>query len=295
MLIRGESGTGKELVAQAIQSLSPRKDKPFVVLNCAALPEALVESELFGHEKGAFTDARERRIGRAEAANGGTLFLDEIGDLSIPVQVKLLRFLQERTFSRVGSNEILQSDVRFIAATSRDLEELMAKKLFREDLYYRLSVFPIVLPRLADRADDIVLLTQHFLTKMSVKYEKSVSQISVPALNALKAYSWPGNVRELENCIERAVLTTRDDCIHSYNLPATVQTEEFSEDPFGGGNPSLTLDEQIAAFERRILEDALKRHGGNHSAAARELGLSPRMMSYRLARSGSSAFKGGKK
>ena len=204
VLIRGESGTGKELVAQAIQSLSPRKDKPFVVLNCAALPEALVESELFGHEKGAFTDARERRIGRAEAANGGTLFLDEIGDLSIPVQVKLLRFLQERTFSRVGSNEILQSDVRFIAATSRDLEELMAKKLFREDLYYRLSVFPIVLPRLADRADDIVLLTQHFLTKMSVKYEKSVSQISVPALNALKAYSWPGNVRELENCIERA-------------------------------------------------------------------------------------------
>ena len=277
VLIRGESGTGKELVAQAIQSLSPRKDKPFVVLNCAALPEALVESELFGHEKGAFTDARERRIGRAEAANGGTLFLDEIGDLSIPVQVKLLRFLQERTFSRVGSNEILQSDVRFIAATSRDLEELMAKKLFR------------------DRADDIVLLTQHFLTKMSVKYEKSVSQISVPALNALKAYSWPGNVRELENCIERAVLTTRDDCIHSYNLPATVQTEEFSEDPFGGGNPSLTLDEQIAAFERRLLEDALNRHGGNHSAAARELGLSPRMMSYRLARSGSAAFKGGKK
>ena len=295
VLIRGESGTGKELVAQAIQSLSPRKGKPFVVLNCAALPEALVESELFGHEKGAFTDARERRIGRAEAANGGTLFLDEIGDLSIPVQVKLLRFLQERTFSRVGSNEILQSDVRFIAATSRDLEDLMAKKLFREDLYYRLSVFPIALPRLADRADDIVLLTQHFLTKMSVKYEKSVSQISVPALNALKAYSWPGNVRELENCIERAVLTTRDDCIHSYNLPATVQTEEFSEDPFGGGNPSLTLDEQIAAFERRILEDALNRHGGNHSAAARELGLSPRMMSYRLARSGSSAFKGGKK
>ena len=295
VLIRGASGTGKELVARAIQGLSLRQDKPFVVLNCAALPEALIESELFGHEKGAFTDAQSRRIGRAEAANGGTLFLDEIGDLSIPVQVKLLRFLQERTFSRVGSNEILQSDVRFIAATSRDLEELMAKKLFREDLYYRLSVFPFALPRLAERADDIVLLAQQFLTKMSVKYEKIVSQISVPALNALKAYSWPGNVRELENCIERAVLTTRDDCIHSYNLPATVQTEEFSEDPFGGGNPSLTLDEQIAAFERRILEDALNRHGGNHSAAARELGLSPRMMSYRLARSGSSAFKGGKK
>ena len=291
VLIRGESGTGKELVAQAIQGLSPRKDKPFVVLNCAALPESLVESELFGHEKGAFTDARERRIGRAEAANGGTLFLDEIGDLSIPVQVKLLRFLQERTFSRVGSNEILQSDVRFIAATSRNLEELMEKKLFREDLYYRLSVFPIALPRLADRADDVVLLAQHFLTKMSVKYEKKVTDISVPALNALTAYSWPGNVRELENCIERAVLTTKDECIHSYNLPAAIQSDEFAEDPFGGGAP-LSLDDQIAAFERRLLEDALKRHGGNHSAAARELGLSPRMMSYRLGRSGSAAFRG---
>ena len=170
----------------------------------------------------------------------------------------------------------------------------MERKLFREDLYYRLSVFPIALPRLADRADDIVLLAQHFLTKMSVRYEKSVTEISVPALNALKAYSWPGNVRELENCIERAVLTTKDACIHSYNLPATVQTDEFAEDPFGG-NPALTLDEQIAAFERRLLEDALSRHGGSHSAAARELGLSPRMMSYRLSRSGSSAFKGGKK
>ena len=232
VLIRGASGTGKELVARAIQGLSIRKEKPFVILNCAALPESLVESELFGHEKGAFTDARERRIGRAEAANGGTLFLDEIGDLSIPVQVKLLRFLQERTFSRVGSNEELQSDVRFIAATSRNLEDLMAKKLFREDLYYRLSVFPISLPRLADRADDVLLLAQHFLTKMSVKYEKRVTQFSVPAMNMLQAYSWPGNVRELENCIERAVLTARDECVHSYNLPASLQTEEFAEDPY---------------------------------------------------------------
>ena len=295
VLIRGESGTGKELVAQAIQRLSTRKGKPFVVLNCAALPEALVESELFGHEKGAFTDAQSRRIGRAEAADGGTLFLDEIGDLSIPVQVKLLRFLQERTFSRVGSNETLRSDVRFIAATSRNLEEMMERKLFREDLYYRLSVFPIALPRLADRTDDIVLLAQHFLTKLSAKYGKGVKEISLPALNSLRAYSWPGNVRELENCIERAVLTTRDECIHSYNLPANIQAEEFVEDPFGGGNSSLSIDEQIQAFERRLLEDALNRHGGNHSAAARELGLSPRMMSYRLSRTGSSAFKNGKK
>ena len=281
VLIRGESGTGKELVAQAIQSLSLRKDRPFVVLNCAALPEALVESELFGHEKGSFTDARERRIGRAEAANGGTLFLDEIGDLSIPVQVKLLRFLQERTFSRVGSNEELHSDVRFIAATSRNLEDLMSKKLFREDLYYRLSVFPITMPDLSSRTGDIVLLAEHFLSKMNVKYGKSVSRISPPAVNMLQAYSWPGNVRELENCIERAVLTAKDDCIHSYNLPPSLQAPEFAEDPFRPDD-TLTLDEQLAAVEKRILESALKRHDGNRSAAGRELGVSPRMMNYRL-------------
>ena len=285
VLIRGGSGTGKELVARAIQGLSVRKDKPFVVLNCAALPEALVESELFGHEKGAFTDARERRIGRAEAADGGTLFLDEIGDLSIPVQVKLLRFLQERTFSRVGANEELKSDVRFIAATSRNLEELMEKKLFREDLYYRLSVFPIALPALSERKDDIILLAEHFLRRMNVKYGKSIARISAPAMNMLQAYAWPGNVRELENCIERAVLTTKDDMIHGYNLPPAIQVEEFAEDPF---NPEakLTLDDQVAAFERRVLLETLKRHNGNRSAAGRELGVSPRMMNYRLTRAG---------
>lgn len=285
VLIRGSSGTGKELVARAIQGLSIRKDKPFVILNCAALPESLVESELFGHEKGAFTDARERRIGRAEAANGGTLFLDEIGDLSIPVQVKLLRFLQDRTFSRVGSNEELQSDVRFIAATSRNLEDLMAKKLFREDLYYRLSVFPITMPDLSARAGDIVLLAQHFLAKMRVKYGKQVMRISPPAVNMLQAYAWPGNVRELENCIERAVLTAKDDTIHSYNLPPAMQVEEFAEDPFRP-DASLSLDEQLAAVEKRILEDALARHNGNRSAAGRELGVSPRMMNYRLNKAG---------
>ena len=292
VLIRGGSGSGKELVARAIQGLSARKDKPFVVLNCAALPEALVESELFGHEKGAFTDARERRIGRAEAADGGTLFLDEIGDLSIPVQVKLLRFLQERTFSRVGSNEELKSDVRFIAATSRNLEELMEKKLFREDLYYRLSVFPIALPALAERKDDIVLLAEHFLRRMNMKYGKSIARISAPAMNMLQAYAWPGNVRELENCIERAVLTTKDDTIHGYNLPPAIQVEEFAEDPF---NPEakLTLDDQVAAFERRVLTETLKRHNGNRSAAGRELGVSPRMMNYRLTRAG--IIKGGEK
>ena len=286
VLIRGGSGTGKELVARAIQGLSARKDKPFVVLNCAALPEALVESELFGHEKGAFTDARERRIGRAEAADGGTLFLDEIGDLSIPVQVKLLRFLQERTFSRVGSNEELKSDVRFIAATSRNLEELMERKLFREDLYYRLSVFPITLPDLAKRPDDILPLAQHFLAKVSARYGKEVTRFSAAALNMLQAYAWPGNVRELENSIERAVLTAKDDCVHGYNLPPALQSTGFEESPFEASTSTQTLDEQVAAFTRRVLEGALARHHGNRSAAGRELGLSPRMMCYKLSKAG---------
>lgn len=289
VLIRGSSGTGKELVAQAIQSLSARSDKPFVVLNCAAMPETLVESELFGHEKGAFTDARERRIGRAEAANGGTLFLDEIGDLSIAVQVKLLRFLQERTFSRVGSNEVLRSDVRFLAATSRNLEDLMAKKLFREDLYYRLSVFPIMMPDLASRGGDVILLAHSFLSKMNVKYGKRITRISPPAMNMMQSYAWPGNVRELENCIERAVLTTKDDTIHSYNLPPAMQTGEFMEDPFRP-DLNLTLDEQIAATEKRILENAIKRHNGNRAAAGRELGVSPRMMNYKLGKLGLKDF-----
>ena len=285
VLVCGESGTGKELVAQAIQNLSARKDKPFVVLNCAALPEALVESELFGHEKGAFTDARERRIGRAEVANGGTLFLDEIGDLSVPVQVKLLRFLQERTFSRVGSNEVLTSDVRFVAATSRNLVELMAKRLFREDLYYRLSVFPITMPRLADRGDDIILLARYFLSKFSAKYEKKVADFSLPALNALMTYDWPGNVRELENCVERAVLTTKDGLVHTYNLPETLHPAKPEVHP-QAESPGLTIDEQLAAFEKRLLQDVLRRHGNRASAAARELGLSSRAMCYRMSRAG---------
>ena len=281
VLIRGASGTGKELVARAIQAESARKDRPFVTLNCAALPENLVESELFGHEKGAFTGAVQRRIGRAEAANGGTLFLDEIGDLTVPMQVKLLRLLQERTFSRVGSNEELKTDVRFIAATSRNLEELMAKKMFREDLYYRLSVFPISMPDLAHRTGDVVLLAEHFMDKMNLKYGKSVKRISPPAVNMLLAYSWPGNVRELENCIERAVLTASDDCIHGYNLPPSLQKDEFAESQYSTNNKA-TLEDQLRAFERRVLEAAIHRHNGNRAAAGRELGVSPRMMNYRL-------------
>ncbi len=286
VLIRGSSGTGKELVARAIQGLSDRRQKPFIVLNCAALPEALVESELFGHEKGAFTDAHERRIGVAEAANGGTLFLDEIGDLSPMVQVKLLRFLQQRTFTRVGSTVELRSDVRFIAATSRNLEELMARNLFREDLFYRLSVFPIFLPNLSERPEDILPLAQHFLSVMNAKYGREVTKISSPAANRLQSYSWPGNVRELENCMERAVLTAKDDTVHCYDLPPALQPDDFQEMAFAAKEEPMTLAAQLAMAERRILENALKHHNGNRTAAGRELGLSPRMMNYRLNKAG---------
>ena len=291
VLIRGASGTGKEMVARAIVNLSQRKDRPFVTLNCAALPENLVESELFGHEKGAFTGAVNRRIGRAEAANGGTLFLDEIGDLSLPVQVKLLRFLQEKTFSRVGSNEELHSDVRFLAATSRNLEELMEKKLFREDLFYRLNIFPISVPDLAKRHTDIILLAEHFMEKMNLRYNKKVVRLSTIAINMLMSYHWPGNVRELENCIERAVLTAKDDCIHSYNLPPSLQTSYStgaSGEPNGERN---TLSVLMDNYEREIFTEAIKRSEGNLSAAGRELGISPRMMNYRMNKLGLNSKK----
>lgn len=284
VMIRGSSGTGKELVARAIQKRSNRAKKPFIILNCAALPEALLESELFGHERGAFTDAREKRIGRAEAADGGTLFLDEIGDLSLPLQVKLLRFLQDRTFSRVGSNEELKSNVRFIAATSRNLEEMMREGKFREDLYYRLSVFPIQVPDLEKRGGDILMIAEHFLSRMSLKYGKSVTKISPPAVNMLLSWKWPGNVRELENCIERAVLTATDDTIHGYNLPPQLQENSGLTDTGFKTEDAAPkkLAELLEEYEKKVLEDALKRHNGNQSAAGRELGVSPRMMTYRL-------------
>ena len=285
VLIRGSSGTGKELVARAIVNLSPRREKPFVCLNCAALPENLVESELFGHEKGAFTGATGRRIGRAEAADGGTLFLDEIGDLSLQTQVKLLRFIQERTFSRVGSNAELRSNVRFLAATSRNLEELMSKKLFREDLYYRLNIFPISMPDLSKRKSDIILLAEHFIEKMNVKYGKKVSRLSTPAINMLMAYHWPGNVRELENCIERAVLTAQDECIHGYNLPPSLQTgKESGTELLPDGKASFNT--LVDSYERELIVEALKRNSGNMSAAARDLGLSPRVIHYKIGRLG---------
>ena len=294
VLIRGASGTGKELVAKAIVAQSSRRDKPFISLNCAALPEELVESELFGHEKGAFTGAVSRRVGRAEEADGGTLFLDEIGDLSPQVQVKLLRFLQERTFSRVGSNRELHSDVRFLAATSRDLEQLMKEGRFREDLYYRLNIFPIFVPELCRRQEDILLLAEHFINRFNAKYRKNIKRLSSPARKALMDWHWPGNVRELENCIERAVLTAGDsEIIRNWHLPPEL-TKEEKEDPLfvlpstekEKEESICPLSESLQQYERELLIEALRRNGGNLSAAGRELCVSPRMMTYRVSRLG---------
>ncbi|MDO5451363.1 MAG: sigma 54-interacting transcriptional regulator [Akkermansia sp.] len=284
VLIRGSSGTGKELLARAIVSLSPRKDKPFVTLNCAALPENLVESELFGHEKGSFTGALARRVGRAEEADGGTLFLDEIGDLPLQAQVKLLRLLQERTFSRVGSNKELHADIRFIAATSRNLEELIEKKLFREDLFYRLNIFPISLPDLSARKGDIILLAEHFIERFNEKYGKNVRRLGQRAVRMLMSYSWPGNVRELENCMERAVLTAPDDCVHAFNLPPSLQMEPDA--PQLPDLPAETLQDQLDIHERGIITRTLAEHGNNITRAGKSLGLSPRMMNYRMKRLG---------
>ena len=253
VLIRGESGTGKELVASAIHYTSSRAKKPFVKVNCAALNENLLESELFGHEKGAFTGALSARTGRLEEAEGGTLFLDEIGDFSPAIQVKLLRVLQEREYERVGSNRTLKADVRVIAATNQDVEARLSEGLFRQDLYYRINVFPISLPPLRDRKDDILLLADHFVAKYAKKMGKEVRRISTPAINMMLAYHWPGNVRELENCIEYGVLLASDGTIHGHSLPATLQLPAAGESVRQG-----LLRVRVNLLERDMIADALK-------------------------------------
>ena len=281
VLIRGESGTGKELVARAIHYASSRRDGPFISVNCAALPENLIESELFGHEKGAFTGAAQQRKGRFELANGGTIMLDEIGDISSAVQVRLLRVLQEREFERVGGDRTIRVNVRVIAATSRDLEKAMKDGRFREDLYYRLNVFPIHLPPLRERRSDIILLADHFLQKYNEMYGKKIKRISTPAINMMMAYHWPGNVRELENCIERAVLTSSDDVIHGYTLPPSLQTSEETNTaliPTEGAS----LRTMMESYEREIIVDALKKHRGNVAAAARHLQTTQRIVGYKI-------------
>ncbi|QSH39975.1 sigma 54-interacting transcriptional regulator [Lentisphaerota bacterium ZTH] len=282
VLIRGNSGTGKELVARAIHRASQRRSRAFIAVNCAALPENLIESELFGHEKGAFTGATARRTGRVEAADGGTIFLDEVGDLSQPMQVKLLRFLQERTYQRIGSNEERRVDVRILAATSLDLEGMMGKGEFREDLYYRLNVFPIRLPDLKERRADIMLLADYFLDKYNKLYNKSIKRISTPAINMMMAYHWPGNVRELENCVERAVLTANDDVIHGYNLPPSLQTGQATNTATIQNDINADFNTLVASFERELIVDALKLKRGNVAAASRHLGATPRIIHYKI-------------
>ncbi len=276
VMIRGESGTGKELVAHAIHYNSSRAQKPFVKVNCNAFPESLLESELFGHEKGAFTGAVERKVGRFEWAQGGTLFLDEIGDFPMSLQIKLLRVLQAREFERLGGRETIKANVRIIVATNKNIEDAIAQKLFREDLYYRINVFPIYLPLLRERKDDIMQLADHFLEKFSQENGKAISRISTPAIEMLTSYHWPGNVRELENCLERAVLLCNEGVIRSEHLPPSLQMVDFDQRPQSG-----TFQDIIYAKEKELLVDALKKSRGHQKNAALFLGLSERIFNYK--------------
>lgn len=277
VLIRGESGVGKELVAHAIHARSQRAEKSFVKINCAALPDGIVESELFGHERGAFTGAIAMRKGRFELAHKGTIFLDEIGELPLQTQAKLLRILQEREFERVGGQETLRCDVRVVAATNRPLEEFVEEGKFRQDLYYRLNVFPIFCPALRERKTDILQLADFFVEKYNKVNGKEIRRISTPAIDMLMSYHWPGNVRELENCIERASLLATDDVIHGYHLPPTLQTPTA-----GPADDRSTLQAALDGFEREMIIDALKTHHGNMAAAARQLCLTERIMGLRV-------------
>lgn len=281
VLIRGESGTGKELVARAIHHAGSRKEGPFISVNCAALPENLIESELFGHEKGSFTGAAQQRRGRFELANAGTLFLDEIGDISPAVQVRLLRVIQERSFERVGGDQTIAVNVRLIAATSKNLEEAIHQKKFREDLYYRLNVFPIHLPPLRERRSDIILLADHFLQKYNALHKKNIKRISTPAINMMMMYHWPGNVRELENCIERAVLTASDNVIHGYSLPPSLQTSEATHTEILPTD-RVSLKTMINSYERELIVDALKKFRGNATSVAKHLCSTKRIINYRI-------------
>jgi Nif-specific regulatory protein len=275
VLVRGESGTGKELVAHAIHYSSPRAKKPFVKVSCAALPESLIESELFGYEPGAFTDARAQKKGRFELAHGGTIFLDEIGELTPSTQVKLLRVLQEREIERLGGVQAIKVNVRVIAATNKDLEAAVKEGVFREDLYYRLNVYSIYMPPLRERKTDIPLLADHFVEKHAAAHGKDVRRIATSAIDMLMSYHWPGNVRELENCVERAVLVCEGGAIHAHHLPPTLQTAEVS-----GTLARQSLKEALDAYEKDLVQDALKSARGNRARAARLLHTTERILGY---------------
>jgi Nif-specific regulatory protein len=281
VLIRGESGTGKELAANAIHYNSLRAQAPFVKVNCAALPANLIESELFGHEKGAFTGAIRQKRGKFELAAKGTIFLDEIGSVGIETQVKLLRALQEKEFERVGGYETIKADVRIVAATNKNLEQAVEEGTFRGDLYYRLNVFPIYMPPLRERKTDVLMLADYFLDKYAKENHKDIRRFSTPAIDMLMQYHWPGNVRELENCIERAVLLCEEGVIHSYHLPPTVQTAEESDTL-----PGSSLEDAVANLEREMIVDALKTTRGNMAKAAEMLQTTERKFSYKAKKHG---------
>ncbi|HBF43754.1 MAG TPA: two-component system response regulator [Desulfobacteraceae bacterium] len=283
VLIQGESGTGKELLARLIHTLSPRSQQPMITVSCAALPETLLESELFGHEKGAFTGASQRRVGRFEEADTGTLFLDEIAELSLTVQVKLLRFLQEREFQRIGGNRTITSDVRIISATNQDLEKKLKEGNFREDLFYRLNVVAITVPPLRERKEDLPPLIEHFLRHFATENVKKIQGISTEARDLLLKYEYPGNIRELENIIERAVVITRGDVISNSDLPffgAHLPPDKNEK------NIPKTLKETVEALERSMIEGAIKETKNHQTRAASLLGISERMLRYKLKKYG---------
>ncbi|MFL6336559.1 MAG: sigma 54-interacting transcriptional regulator [Pyrinomonadaceae bacterium] len=277
VLLRGESGTGKEMVAHAVHYNSLRASKPFVKVSCAALPETLIEAELFGHERGAFTGAMARKKGRFELADGGTLFLDEIGELNASTQIKLLRAIQEREFERLGGTETIKVNVRLVAATNKELENAIAAGEFREDLYYRLNVFNIFMPPLRERKPDVLLLADHFLEKYAREHGKHIKRISTPAIDMLTSYHWPGNVRELENVIERAVVVCDSSVIHGHHLPPSLQTAEGS-----GTVTRLSLATAVESYERDIIQDALKSARGSRKKAAKLLDTTERIIGYKV-------------
>lgn len=286
VLIQGETGTGKELFARLVHHLSPRAERPLVTVNCAAIPETLLESELFGHEKGAFTGAVQRRIGRFEQADRGTLFLDEIGELSPPVQVKLLRFLQEREFQRVGGDRTIKADVRIISATHQDLEARVKEGSFREDLFYRINVVTMRIPPLRERREDIPVLIDHFVKRFAGENRRKIEGVSREARDLLIKYDYPGNVRELENIIERAVVIARDAVLSVGDLPFQEALCSSPSAPDHAAAPEGTLQHTLESIELRMIKEAMEKTGANQSQAARLLGLNERMLRYKLKKYG---------
>jgi DNA-binding NtrC family response regulator len=287
VLIRGDSGTGKELIARAIHFQSARSEEALVEINCASIPETLLESELFGHEKGAFTGAYKSKKGKFEIANGGSLFLDEIGELPLGVQAKLLRVLQDSSFTRVGGIENIEVDVRLIAATNKNLEKALENGMFREDLYYRLNVIPIYIPTLRERPEDIGPLIDFFINKYSEKNKRTITAISQPAMDILLQYSWPGNIRELENAIENAIVMTDTAKIELEDLPGYLQTQHKTEDKFSisdalESKQKASFKDQLLVCEREIIRRALEDANGNKTHAARKLGFSLRTLRNKL-------------